>query len=477
MALGAEVTWLDATAQAALVKAGEVRPIELVETAIARIERLNPALNAVIDTFYELARAAAAGDIGDGPFAGVPFLLKDLVAEQAGTARGEGSAFLAGHYTSDRDSELVVRLKRAGLIVLGKTNTPEFGLVPTTEPSLTGPTRNPWDRARTPGDSSGGSAAAVAAGMVAMAHANDGGGSIRVPASCCGLVGLKPTRGRNPLAPHYGDAASGLVVEHAVTRSVRDAAALLDATAGPAPGDPYWAPPPAGRFRDEVDRDPGQLRIAPSTVPPTGQPAHPDCVAAARGAAELCAALGHEVEEAAPAIDGELAQRRFGEIWAGFLGWAIADWQRRTGRTPVEADFEPATWRLYQAALRQTGADYLIALQDLQRLSREIAGWFADYDLMLTPTMAEPPVPLGHFAYRPETARRYVERIFQYCGFTMLANLTGQPAISVPLHWSDAGLPIGVQFMARFGDEASLIQIAAQLEMARPWADRRPPEA
>ena len=415
MSLGSEVAWLDATAQAALVKAGEVRPIELVETAIARIERLNPALNAVIDTFFDAARAAAAGDIGDGPFAGVPYLLKDLIAEYAGTALGEGSAFLAGHYTADRDSELVARLKRAGLIVLGKTNTPEFGLVPTTEPSLTGPTRNPWDRARTPGGSSGGSAAAVAAGMVAMAHANDGGGSIRVPASCCGLVGLKPTRGRNPLAPHYGDAASGLVVEHAVTRSVRDAAALLDATAGPAPGDPYWAPPAPGRFLDAVGRDPGQLRIAFSTVSLTGVPAHPahaDCVAAARDAAELCAALGHAVEEAAPAIDGELALRRFGEIWAGFLGWAIADWQRRTGRTPVEADFEPATWRLYLAALRQTGADYLIALQDLQRLSREIAGWFADYDLMLTPTMAEPPVLIGHFDYSPETARRYVERIF-----------------------------------------------------------------
>ena len=367
-----ELASLDATAQTELVRRGEITAAELVEAAIERIERLNPTLNAVITPMFEQARAEAA-KAPAGPFAGVPFLLKDLVAEYAGAPLGEGSAFLAGHYTSDRDSELVARYRRAGLIVVGKTNTPEFGLVPTTEPLAFGPARNPWDTTRTTGGSSGGSAAAVAAGIVPMAHGNDGGGSLRVPASCCGLFALKPARGRNPLGPHYGDIGSGLVAEHGLTRTVRDSAALLDATAGYAPGDPYAAPPQARPFLQEVGADPGRLRIALSTGCLIPLAVHPDCVAAARDAAALCADLGHEIVEFTPRVDGELLAARFGRVWVGFLGWAIADWERRTGRTATEEQFEPATWRTYLRSKDLKAADYLLAMQDLQRLSREIA--------------------------------------------------------------------------------------------------------
>src|SRR3990167_7088504 len=291
-----DVASLDGIAQAALVRTKQVTPAELVEAAIERIERVNPQLNAVVTTLYEQARRAAAGTLPSGPFTGGPFLLQDLVAE--------GAAFVADRYTPAEDSELVRRLRRAGLVIVGKTNTPEFGILPTTEPRLFGPTRNPWARERTAGGSSGGSAAAVAAGLVPMAHGNDGGGSIRIPASCCGLFGLKPTRARNSLGPHYGDQFSGLVCEHALTRSVRDSAALLDATAGPDLGDPYVAPPPARPVRAAGGAPPGRPRAGLATGPAPGAPVHPDCAAAVREAAALCAALGHEVTEASPGIDG-----------------------------------------------------------------------------------------------------------------------------------------------------------------------------
>src|SRR5256714_123203 len=299
-----EFATLDATAQAELVRRKEIKPIELVEAAIKRIERINPTINAVITPMYELARAAAADALPDGPFTGVPFLLKDLLAAYTGVRMASGSRFLQD-FTPGHDSELTARYKRAGLVVVGKTNTPESGILPTTEPTLFGPTRNPWDTTRNTGGSSGGSAAAVAAGLVPMAHANDGGGSIRIPASCCGVFGLKPTRARNTLAPALGDAMSGLVAEHAVTRSVRDSAALLDATAGPALGDPYWAPAPEGPFAEEVGRDPGRLRIAFSAASPFGGPVHADCVRAVHDAATLCEGLGHHVEEAAPEVEAE----------------------------------------------------------------------------------------------------------------------------------------------------------------------------
>ena len=470
-----ELAFLDATAQADLVRRKELTPTELVDAAIARIEQLNPTLNAVITPLYERAREAAAGASTDTVFAGVPFLLKDHVAEYAGTPLSEGSAFLADHYVSTQDSELVRRYLHAGLIVLGKANTSEFGLMPTTEPKRFGVCRNPWNTERTTGGSSGGSAAAVAAGMVAAAHANDGGGSTRVPASCCGVVGLKPTRGRNSFAPGYGDLAGGLLCDHVVTRSVRDSAAILDATAGPVPGDPYWPSPPERHFADEIERPPERLRIGLGTVPLTGLPAHTDCVAAAESTARLCEELGHEVTEASPSLDRERLFKAFGDVWIALLCFAIKDCARRSGREPEEKYFEPVTWRMYLGGQRRSSGDYLLAIQDLQQVSREAAGFFTDYDVWLTPTLAQPPVPLGYFDYSPETRDQHVARLAEYTGFTLIANATGQPAISLPLHWNEDGLPIGVQLLGRYGDEATLLRLAAQLEQARPWSQRQPP--
>ncbi|MBI2526607.1 MAG: amidase [Candidatus Rokubacteria bacterium] len=469
------LAFLDATAQADLVRRGEVTPLELVEAAITRIERLNPRLNAVVTPMHDLARRAAQAPPTGGAFPGVPFLLKDLGAEYAGVGFTEGSAFLAGQYIPAEDSTLVVRLKRAGLIVLGKTNTPEFGILPTTEPRLFGPARNPWDTGRSTGGSSGGSAAAVAAGLVPMAHANDGGGSIRIPASCCGLFGLKPTRARNPLGPHYGDLFSGLVVEHAVTRSVRDSAALLDATAGPEAGDPYWAPPPARPFLDEVGADPGRLRIAFTTHAASGVPIHADCVLAVQETARLCESLGHELIEAAPVVDGEEFSRAFITLWSSGCAWTIDDWARRTGRLPRPEEFEPLTWMLSESGRANSAAAYLLALQDLQRVTREVARFFERHHCWLTPTVAEPPLPLGSFDPTPEDPLNGLRRSAAFVPFTPIANVTGQPAMSVPLSWNAGGLPVGVHFVGRFGDEATLFRLAAQLEAARPWAHRCPP--
>jgi amidase len=470
-----EIAFLDATAQAALVHSKEISPTELVSGAIARIEQFNPGLNAVITPLFEQALEAATRVDLHSPFAGVPFLLKDLVADCAGTPRSDGSGFLAGRHVSPRDSVLVGRFKKAGLIVLGKTNTSEFGLMPTTEPQRFGPTRNPWDTSRGTGGSSGGSSAAVATGLVAAAHANDGGGSIRIPASCCGLVGLKPTRGRNSLAPDMGDIAGGIICEHVVTRSVRDSAAVLDATAGSVPGDPYILPLPERPFAAEVGRDPGRLRIGLGTVALTGVAAHPECAVAARSAALLCEALGHEVEEVSPVVESSQLFRSFGAVMTAYLGWSIKASAQRTGFTPQEADFEPATWRLYQQSLAQSGGDYLLAWQTLQQSCGDFAAFFTDHDIWLTPTLVQPPVPLGYFDYRHETRKQYIDHLGHFTGFTLIANATGQPAISLPLHWSDHGLPIGVQLTGRFGDEATLFRLAAQLESARPWSHRRPP--
>jgi len=469
-----DVISLDATAQAELVRRREVKAIELVNAAIDRIERLNPTINAVVTPMYEQARAAATADLTDGPFAGVPFLLKDLLAEYAGVRFTESMAFMRD-YVSDHDTELVIRLKHAGLIILGKTNTPELGILPTTEPRLFGPTRNPWDTSRTSGGSSGGSASAVAAGLVPMAHGNDGGGSIRIPASCCGLFGLKPTRGRNPLGPDYGDVYGGLVAEHAITRSVRDSAALLDATSGPDIGDPYWAPPQIRPFLQEVGADPRRLRIAVTTAAVTGVEVHTDCVNAVRDAAALCADLGHEIVEVTPTLSGDLISQNFIVLWSVGCAWAIDDWARQIGRTPTADQFEPLTWGLYEMGQQQSAPAGLLALQDLQKVSREIARFFVDYDVWLTPTLGEPPVPLGTFDSSPENPLEGLFRSASFVPFTPLCNVTGQPAMSVPLFWNDQGLPVGTHFIGRFGDEATLFRLAAQLEAARPWASRRPP--
>jgi len=470
-----DIAFLDATAQAELVRTRQVKPIELVEAAIERIERLNPQLNAVVTEMYDIARKAANGKLPDGPFTGVPFLLKDLGAAYGGVRQTSGSRFTKD-WISPIDTELTRRQKAAGLIICGKTNTPEFGLVPTTEPVLFGPTRNPWNTGRTTGGSSGGSAAAVASGMVPMAHANDGGGSIRIPASCCGLFGLKTTRARTTQGPLTGDSMSGLTVEHAVTRSVRDSAALLDATCGPMPGDPYVAPAPRRPFLLEVGADAGHLRIGFSTASPSGTAVHADCVAAVKDAARLCEDLGHHVEEAAPNVQAtEQIMQAFIAIWASGNAAGIDRWAVAMGKTPTEDQFEPVTWALYQQGKTITGGDYLIAVSVLQTITRQVAAFYDKYDLWLTPTLGSPPVPLGYLLEDPTRADGDISRAAEFVPFTPLINATGQPAASIPLFWNDEGLPIGVHFVAPYGDEATIFRIAAQLEEARPWAHKRPP--
>jgi amidase len=468
-----EFARMDGMAQADLVRRKEVSAIEIVEAAIDRLELINPAINAVVTPMYENARKSAEVELPEGPLSGVPMLLKDLLASCAGVRMTSGSAFLRD-FIPDHDSTLVSRLKSGGLLILGKTNTPEFGLVPTTEPAMFGPSRNPWDRSRTTGGSSGGSAAAVAAGIVPVAHANDGGGSIRIPASCCGVFGLKPTRARNPLGPDFGDMFTGLVSEHAVTRSVRDSAALLDITSGLDLGDPYCAPAPSRPFLQEVGADPGRLRIGFTTASNSGAPVHEDCVKAVLDAAKLCADLGHIVEEASPSISGEALVKTFMVIWSSGLVWMIDGYAHASGREPSAEDFEPGTWALYQMGQKHSAANYLLALQQVQWLSRLVAQFFAGYDVWLTPTLAQPPLQLGAFEPTAEDPLNGMRVAAQFVPFTPISNATGQPAMSVPLYWNDAGLPIGTQFVGRFGDEATLFRLAAQLEAARPWTDRFP---
>lgn len=473
-----DLAFLDATAQAELVRRQEIEPGDLVDAAIDRVERLNPRLNAVITPMYDLARAATKGEIPAGPFRGVPFLLKDFIAEYAGVRFTEGSTFLKD-FVPDEDSEFVRRLKRAGFVVIGKTNLPEFAIGASTEPRRFGPTRNPWNPERTTGGSSGGSAAAIASGMVAIAHGNDAGGSIRIPASCCGLFGLKPTRGRNPLGPHYGDLFSGVVAEHVLTRSVRDSAAFLDAVSGPDPGDPYGSPPPARPFVEEAGSDPGRLRIAYAAQTPLGTDLHFDCVAAVEDAARLCEELGHEVTEARPSYDAERFWQAMTSILAVGTAWGLEDWSRRTGRALSPESFEPFVWAFSERGRGIPAPEYMLAVQDVQRESRNIARFFEDSDLWLTPTLGQPPVPLGAFAIRdgatPEEALEVRKKTATFSPFTYIFNGTGQPAMSVPLFWNGENLPVGVHFAARFGEEATLFRLAAQLEAARPWKDRRPP--
>ncbi len=419
--------------------------------------------------------AEAAGPLPNGPFRGVPFLLKDLGAELAGTPFCEGLAF-AGDYRSTVTQELTQRFVDAGFVICGKTNTPELGILPTTEPRRFGASHNPWQTEHSTGGSSGGSAAAVASGMVPAAHANDGGGSIRIPASCCGLVGLKPTRGRNSLAPQYGDMMGGLVCEHVVTRSVRDTAAILDVTAGPVPGDPYWAPPRRGpSFAAAAAAVPSQrLRIAVLTASPTGSEVHPDCIEATHAAATLCESLGHHMVEAALDVNGDAFVADFVNAWAAGNAWAIADWEARIGRAATEEDLEPLTWALIELGRSLNAGQYLTAVQGLQKATRQIAASFEEFDVLLTPTLAEPPAPLGTFDSPPGEPLTGLFRAAGYVPFTPPFNVTGQPGISLPLHGNDAGLPIGVQFVGRLGDEETLLALAGELERAAPWAGRRP---
>jgi amidase len=478
----------DGIGLARLVRGKEVKPSELIEEGISRIERLNPQLNAIIHTAYDHARGASRdwdtkierGEIDRATFCGVPFLLKDLVAECEGMPFEEGSRAVKG-YVSKLDTELVRRQKAAGLIIVGKTNTPEFGCMATTEPVIQGPTANPWDPSLTPGGSSGGSTAAVAAGIVPMAHGTDGGGSIRIPASCCGLFGLKPTRGRNPHGPLFGDIASGIAAEHAMTRTVRDSAALLDATSGPDVGDPYQAPPKERPFLEELGRDPGCLKIGLLTSVPEGwhekPEIHPDCEDAVNDAARLCESLGHVVELVAPdELSHPNIAQTCGSVFCCYVGHAVKYWERELGKTIGQDDLEPLTWAMYQLGLSLTGADYLFTVEEIQRFSRNISRWYVEggYDLLLSPTMTIPPVKLVDYHAMPDGPQKQREVSLAFVAFTRIQNSTGQPAMSVPLFWNQNDVPIGVQFAGRYGDEATLFRLAAQLEEARPWAQRRP---
>ena len=456
--------------QAKLIKKGEISPAELLEESIQQIEKVNPKINAVVLPMFDLAREAVSGLSGKEVFSGVPMLLKDVLAEYAGAPMTEGSRFLQG-YLSPRDSELVRRYKAAGFIICGRTNSPEFASMPTTEPELYGPTRNPWDLTRSPGGSSGGSGAAVAAGMVSVAHANDGGGSTRVPASACGLVGLKGTRGRNPMGPDYGEiGAAGLLSEHVVTRTVADNAAMLDVTAGADRGAPFGAPAQNGSFLEQVHKRPRKLKIAFSDQPVLPTPVHPDCSAAVKEIALLCSELGHEVEEAKPKVSADHFNSFFTTIWLAMVAWMIRDWERRTGRKAEEKYFEKHTWKMFKLDQERRPSDLLLAIHDMHQFGREVAPFFEEYDVWLTPTLTEPPPLLGHFKYDPAHPRQSTERLEQFPRFTSFANVTGQPAISLPLCRNANGLPIGIQLIGAYADEATILRLAGQLEEAKPWA-------
>lgn len=472
---------LDAVAQAALVRSGEASAVELVDAAIARIERVNPRLNAVIIPLFDKARALAkSGAIPDGPLRGVPFLLKDLICATGGAPLHDGMRLLkqTGN-VAPHDTYLAARFKAAGLIILGKTNTPELGLNCTTEPDAYGPTRNPWDPTRSTGGSSGGSAASVAAGLVPIAHANDGGGSIRIPASECGIVGLKPSRGRVSLGPDFGDAWHGLAIEGVVSRSVRDTAVALDAISGYVAGDPYWSPPRLRPFAHEVGAAPGQLRIGMMNRTPTGgAPLHRDCRAAVEDVARLLESLGHRVEQSHPAaLDEPESSDHFVRVVSCHAVLTLEQIGQAVGRRLNKEDVELWTWRTVERGVNVSAAQYLASIHWIQLWTRRVARWWSEegFDLLLTPTIAEPPPPLGILVGTPESPDAGWERLMALMQFTPPFNATGQPAISLPLNWNDEGLPIGTQLVAPMGGEDLLIRLAAQLEQARPWKDKRPP--
>lgn len=485
----------DGLGLAELVRQKKITPGELVEAAINRIEQHNSRLNAVIHPMYDAARQIANSPLPDGPFRGVPFLLKDLVVTYAGVPLRSGSRFHRD-YVPDHDCELVRRYKAAGLIVVGKTNVPEYGLEPVTEPALFGPANNPWDVTRTTGGSSGGSAAAVAARLVPVAHGNDGGGSIRMPASCCGVFGLKPTRGRTPFGPTLGEVFQGLSCDHVLTRSVRDSAAMLDATSGPDVGPPYVAPPPVRPFLAEVGADPGQLRIAFTSEPFLGDVVHDDCLKGLSVTVDLCRALGHELVEAAPEINGMAFVRAYLTLVCAETRANIEAAQTYLGRKATAREFEPATWILGLLGRKISAAELIQSLNLLRATGRQLGQFMERYDLLLTPTLARPPVVTGSLKPAPamqfamklvaslnagglvKTLRRLEEtaqETFRFMPYTPLANASGQPAMSVPLGWNESELPIGMHFMARYGDEASLFRLAGQLEQAQPWRGRMPP--
>jgi len=463
----------DALGLADLVRRGKVKPGELLEAAIERVEARNPSVNAVVMKLYDYGRQAIADGLPDGPFRGVPYLMKDLTASVAGVRMTRGSKFFADTPPPAADSEHVRRLRRAGLVIFGRTNTCELGLSLTCEPRLYGPTRNPWDLTRISAGSSGGAAAAVGARMLPMAHASDGFGSIRAPAACCGLVGLKPTRSRNTFAPFAGEGLGGLSTEHAVTLSVRDTAALLDATRGAGPGDPYVAPPPARPYVEEVGAGPGTLRIAWTAAAPNGAKVEAECLRVLAETVRLCADLGHRVEERDPDIDRAAVVPTFLTLASANTVVNLAS-HPTAGRPAREDEVERVTWLTAKLGDRVTAADYVRATQAAHRLSRQMAAFHASADVLLTPGLATLPVKLGWIDMMMNDLEEYWRRVFTFSPFTVWFNLTGQPALVLPLGRSAEGLPVSVQLVARFGDEATLFRLGAQLEAARPWFDRKP---
>jgi amidase len=490
-----EYSQYDGLGLAELVKKKEISPAEICEEAISRIEKVNPQLNAVVTPMFDIARKFVVESDPNSPFFGVPFLLKDLLEVYAGVAETRGSKAYRNNI-SDHDSEIVKRYKRAGLVILGKTNTPEFGLLGITEPELHGPTRNPWNIDHTPGGSSGGSAAAVASGMVPMASGNDGGGSIRIPASCCGIFGLKVSRGRNPTGPVHGTLWQGAAVEHALTRSVRDSAAILDATQGADTGAPYIIPPPSQPYLQEIKQKPGRLKIAFNTHSPIDKTVHTDCAKAVEHTASLLEKLGHDVEEAKPEINGEVLAKSYFTMYFGEVAAEIKELKSFLGRKAKPSDVEPLTWMLGLLGQAVSAGDFVIMIREWDKAARAMGHFHETYDVYLTPTVASLPVKIGEL--QPKPAEMVLIKAVNALGlgrllkssgivdklaieslsktpFTQLANFTGQPAMSVPLYWTSEGLPCGSQFIGRFGDEATLFRLAAQLEKEQPWFDNRPP--
>jgi amidase len=484
-----EYDQFDGLGMADLVRRGQLTAAELCAAAIARAEAINPRINAIILPLFEQARQRAAAGLAAGTFGGVPFLLKDFGAAYAGVPHTSGSRALR-HFVPSEDAELVRRWQGAGVNILGKTNTPEFALMGVTEPA-----RNPWDLSHTPGGSSGGSAAAVAAGIVPLAGAGDGGGSIRIPAACCGLFGLKPSRGRVPTGPEQGEKWQGAAVEHVLTRSVRDSAAMLDATQGADAGAPYFLPAPARPYLEQVAREPGRLRIGFTLDHPLGRPLHPECTRAVRDAASLLESLGHEVAEVPLPFDGRAVASAFFMLYFGETGASIAGLAKVLGRPARPADVEPTTWLLGLLGRTYSAADFAAARHTWNDHARRMGQFHQTYDLLLTPTLATPPVRIGELQPKPFEQKllkvvntfglgglirrsglveKLAEQSLEKTPYTQIANLTGQPAMSVPLHWTAEDLPCGVQFIARLGAEDLLFQLAGQLEQARPWFDRRP---
>jgi amidase len=461
----------DALGLAALVARKKVSPREVMEEAIARAEALNPKLNAIVFKGYDGARAAAKGKLPKGAFTGVPMLLKDMRANVVGWPTRSGSRYVPATAATE-DSNTVTRFKAAGLIPFGKTNVPEFGILPTTECKLYGPAHNPWNLAHSPGGSSGGSAAAVAAGIVPIAHATDGGGSIRIPASACGLVGLKSSRGRISQGPEAADATSGLSMDGVVTKSVRDTAAALDALCVADYGDPYFAPPPEGSYLEGIRRKPRRLRIAVSTKMMNGTAHDPEVTAAVKKTAKLCESLGHIVEEADPPLDAGALIAAFSTIWAANVAYSIEVLRQQTGKTPSLDLVEGLTMGLYEMGKPITAVQQTMARQTMMRAGRQIAKWHETYDVWLTATLGRPPMKLGTIDIDETDVQKGFAPNFGYVPFTSMQNATGTPGINLPLNWSRDGLPLGVQFTARNGGEMTLLKLAAELEKASPWAHR-----